>query len=90
MVHYKVGKQIGIYGILFRPFSKFIYHYIRSGAILKGVEGLIYSLALLELEFSKSIMLWEFNNQCVRNQAIQKNHAIRSKFLEQLNSRGSS
>jgi glycosyltransferase involved in cell wall biosynthesis len=85
---YLSGKKIGYFSILFRPVYRFLYHYLRSGAILNGVPGLVYSISILELEFAKSIMHWELANQGIRKEAINKNNFVRLRFLEKFNSEG--
>lgn len=69
---------IGFYGLLISPLFKFIYHYIRSGAIIRGMPGLIYSISLLELEFNKAIFLWEMQNQTGKERSKMLNDRLRS------------
>jgi hypothetical protein len=79
---YLSGKKIGYFSILFRPFYRFLYHYLRSGAILNGIPGLVYSIAILDIEFAKAIILWELQNKGSREEVVMQNDAIRSRFLE--------
>jgi glycosyltransferase involved in cell wall biosynthesis len=76
---------VGFYGLLIRPLFKFIYHYIRSGAIIRGVPGLIYSISLLELECNKAIFLWEIQHQTGKEKARTLNDRLRSEKIKMSN-----
>lgn len=80
------GNRIGFDEILFKPLLRFLYRYVRTGAIIRGVPGLIYSMALLELDFAKSTMRWEMRNGLTRKQVIVRSNLVRAKMTQLVNS----
>lgn len=74
-------KKVGSYNLFIGPLFRFLYFYIRSGAILKGLPGLVYATALFQYDISKNTFLWEMQNSLERSQAIEANNALRYELL---------
>lgn len=76
-------KKVGRYDLFLKPLFKFVYYYLRSGAFMNGVPGLIYAVALFQYDLSKNIFLWEMQNSMEKPQAIKANDALRCKLIAQ-------
>ncbi|BEI38353.1 hypothetical protein PHIN8_02970 [Polynucleobacter sp. HIN8] len=74
-------RKIGRYDLFLGPLLKFLYMYLRSGAFMNGVPGLIYSIALFQYNLSKNIFLWEMQNSMERPEIIKANNALRSRLI---------
>ena len=79
---FKSGKKVGWFGILIKPVMRFIYSYFRTGAFIRGVPGLLYSMLNLIYDFNVNIILWELCHDLNRQGGIKKSSLVRGKLIK--------
>lgn len=85
---FRSGQTIGFFGLLFKPIWRFIYSYLRSGAFVRGVPGLIYSILNLVYDFQISIILWELCHDLKLQGVYRENGLIRTRLIQEANDSG--
>jgi hypothetical protein len=80
---FRAGETVGFIGILFKPLLRFLYRYFRTGAVIRGVPGLIYSILNLEYDFKVNIILWELCHGFDQQGVIRSNESVRSKLIKE-------
>jgi len=74
------SKRLGFLGLLFKPLWRGFYAYFRSGAVKRGIPGLIYSILNMVYDFQVNIMIWELSNNLDRQGMIKAHGLIRAKL----------
>jgi len=82
---FNAGQRIGFCGLIFKPLTHFLYGYFRTGAFVRGKEGLVYSILNLIYEFHIAIILWELCHNLKLKGAITKNGLVREKLIKESN-----
>ena len=79
---FKSGKRVGWFGVLIKPVMRFIYSYFRTGAFIRGVPGLLYSMLNLIYDFNVNIILWELCHDLNLQGGIKKSSLVRGKLIK--------
>jgi glycosyltransferase involved in cell wall biosynthesis len=82
---FKAGQRIGYFGLIFKPLHRFFYSYFRTGAVVRGERGLIYSILNLVYEFHISILLWELCHDLNLPGVIRENDLVRTRLIKNAN-----
>lgn len=85
---FRSGERIGFIGILIKPLARFFYSSFRTGAFMRRVPGLIYSLLNLVYDFNVRIMLWELCHDLNLQGGIRENGLVRSRLIKNANDSG--
>jgi glycosyltransferase involved in cell wall biosynthesis len=81
---FKSDKRVGLGGLLFKPLWRFFYAYFRTGAVIRGIPGLIYSILNLVYDFQVNIMIWELSHGLDLEGLIRKQGLVRSELNKEL------
>ncbi len=81
---FKSGKRVGWFGVLIKPVMRFIYSYFRTGAFIRGVPGLVYSMLNLIYDFNVNIILWELCHDLNLQGGIRESSLVREKLIKNL------
>jgi glycosyltransferase involved in cell wall biosynthesis len=79
------GKNFGFIELFFKPLWRVFYAYFRSGAVTRGIPGLIYSILNLVYDFQVNIMIWELSHNLNRQGLIKEHDLIRTKLNQETN-----
>ncbi len=79
---FEAGAKVGWVGVLIKPVMRFIYSYFRTGAFIRGIPGLLYSMLNLIYEFHVNIILWELCHDLNLQGGIRESSLIRKKLIK--------
>jgi len=79
---FKAGEKIGWIGVFIKPVTRFFYSYFRTGAFVRGVPGLVYSILNLIYDFNVNIILWELCHDLDLKGGVRESSVVREKLIE--------
>lgn len=76
------GLRVSFANLLFQPLLSAIFRYIRTGAILYGSKGLVYTYLNFVYDLTLQIRIWELTHSFQRPNAQDLNAKTKKKYLE--------
>ena len=76
------GRRVYFANLLFQPFLSAVYKYIRTGSILYGSKGLVYTYLNFIYDLTLQIRIWELTNSLQQPNAAELNLKTKKMYLE--------
>ena len=76
------GLRVSFANLLFQPLLSAIFRYIRTGAILYGSKGLVYTYLNFVYDLTLQIRIWELTHSFQQPNPHDLNVKTKKKYLE--------